>query len=384
MLTKQGVHDLLEGLAILGTGGGGSPEWGRRILENDLDRGRQPTLVDPSDVPDAATVASGGFMGSVKILDRMDPVELVERWERRFELSEAFKVMEATIGRGVDYVVAFEMGGLNTPVILSLGARTGIPVVDGDGLGRAAPETQMVSFIGHGVSLTPMPLVDAEGNVVVVRHGVENTYPDVLGRWVVSRGGGMGANAHYPMSGADLKRSVIPHTITKAEALGRDLRSARELGRDPLSAVVAHLQGHHVHSAAIQSIQEDEWQGFYFTRVALEGGVNITIKNETMALFVDGQPATIFPDLICMLDPATGRGLMSVDLKVGDEVAIVVAACHPRLRQARASQAGRVAFSPARFGQPDLVYEEVESLLAKLSRTPDSPPKPLAGVGEPT
>ena len=76
----------------------------------------------------------------------------------------------------IDYIVAFEMGGLNTPIMLSLGARTDIPVIDGDGLGRAAPETQMTSFIGHDISLTPMPLVDVFGNKVVVRNCVENTF----------------------------------------------------------------------------------------------------------------------------------------------------------------------------------------------------------------
>ncbi len=363
MFTKDNIEHLLEGLAILGTGGGGSPEWGRAILEHDLELGRTVTLVNPEDVPDDATVASGGFMGSVKVLDQIRPQDLVKRWDERFELEEAFRLMAKTIGRSIDYIVAFEMGGLNTPVILTLGARTGIPVIDGDGLGRAAPETQMVSFIGHGVSLTPMPLVDAAGNAIVVHYGVESTFPDTIGRWMITRGGGLGANAHYPMSGAQLKRCVIPNTITQATQLGAALAMARLQKADPVQTVADQLGGKHIHSGTIQSIQEGEWEGFYFTNVSLSGGAKLIIKNETMALFLDGKPVTIFPDLICILDPATGRGRMSANLKVGDEIALVVAPCHPRLRQAMASEVGRIAFSPARFGQPDLKYTPIEVLL---------------------
>jgi DUF917 family protein len=302
-------------------------------------------------------------MGSVKILDRIDPNELLQHWDERFELTEAFRVMEQTIGHKIEYIVAFEMGGLNTPVMLSLGARTGIPVINGDGLGRAAPETQMISFIGHGISLTPMPLVDALGNIVVVRHGVENTFADQLGRWVVTRGGGMGANSHYSMTGAQLKRSVIPHTLTKALALGEVVLNARKVGADPVQAVAKDLKGWHIHTGTISGLEESEWEGFYFTKLKLDRNIEVIIKNEAMALFVDGKPYTIFPDLICLLDPTTGKGMMSAQLKISQPLSIVVTACHPRLREALKSEAGQYAFSPKRFGQPDLVYHPLEKLL---------------------
>lgn len=365
-ITRKDIDPLLEGLAILGTGGGGSPQWGKAILEHDLDQGRSVQIVDPQDVSDDACIASGGIMGSVKNLDRIEPVDLVRRWDDRFELAEAFNVMQETIGRNIDFVVPFEMGGLNTPVILSLGARIGLPVIDGDGLGRAAPETQMVSFIGHGISLTPMPLVDALGNIIVVSHGIENTFADQLGRWVITRGGGMGANAHYSMSGADLKRSVIPNTISKAVEIGSALLMARAQKTDPVDTVSRMINGVHIHTGEIEEIEDNDWEGFYFTRVTLRGGAEIVIKNEAMALFLQGKAVTVFPDLICMLDPVSGRGLMSADLKSGDKLALVVAPCHPRLRAARTSEEGRVAFSPERFGQPDLKYQEVENLISGL------------------
>jgi len=363
MITPDNLDAFLEGLAILGTAGGGAPDWGRRILQHDFELGRRATIVNPEDVPDGAMVASGGIMGSVKILDRIDPNELMQRWDERFELTEAFRVMEQTIGHNIEYIVAFEMGGLNTPVMLSLGARTGIPVINGDGLGRAAPETQMVSFIGHGISLTPMPLVDTLGNIVVVRQGAENTFADQLGRWVITRGGGMGANSHYPMTGVQLKRSVIPHTLTKALTLGEAVLNARRMGIDPVQIVAKELHGRHIQTGLITALEESEWEGFYFTKLSLDRNVKIIIKNEAMALFVEGKPCTIFPDLICLLDPVTGQGMMSANLKVGQSLSVVVTACHPRLREALKSEAGSHAFSPKRFGQPDLVYLPLEELL---------------------
>jgi uncharacterized protein len=374
VITRENLAAFLEGLAILGTGGGGSPSWGRAILEHDFDLGRAPCFVDPTEVPDHALVASGGIMGSVQVLDRIAPTEWVRRWDEHFELIEAFRVMEETLGRRIDYVVPCEMGGLNTPVVISLCARTGRKVIDGDGLGRASPETNMVSFVGYGVSLTPMPLVDVDGNVVVVRHGVRNTYADTLGRWVIANGGGMGANAHYPMSGAQLKKCVVPNTISGALALGNTLLQARERGLDIVQCVASALSGQHIHTGIVENLRPSEAQGFYLTSVRISGDFDLIIKNETMALFAEGRLVTIFPDLVCLLDPLTGRGLMSDELRVGQELAVIVAPCHSRLRRALESEAGQNAFSPARFGRPDLKNQPLAELLDLEAMRGSAPP----------
>jgi hypothetical protein len=370
-LKREDIEPLLEGLAIFGTGGGGSPAWGKAILENDFACGRTPRLVDLQTVADAGTVVSGGIMGSVKVLEQMGTEKIMRHWEDKFELLEVTRVMEQLLGRPIEYVVPFEVGGLNTPVVLSLGARMGLPVIDGDALGRSAPETQMTSFIGHGVSLTPMPLVDMQGNVVVVRSATDPTFPDQVGRFVISRGGGLGANNHYPMSGKTAKRVIIPNTISASLHLGKTLAEARQAGTDPVAAVAREVGGKLLFQGEISSMQEAEALGFYFTTVELQGRgglaqhkAELTIKNETMYLAIDGAPRVYFPDLVLMLDPQTGRGLMSVELSVGRSVSLVVTACHPRLREAVLSGKADAAFSPARYGRPDDHYRPLEELAA--------------------
>jgi len=373
VITAQDIDPLIEGLTILGTGGGGSPEFGRRILENDLRRGRTLVLTPPEAIADDAQVVSGGIMGSTKIIDQLGFDAIVERWESSFELAEATRVMERVLGRRIDYIVPFEVGALNTPVILSLAARLGIGAVDGDALGRSAPETQMTSFIGHGISLTPMPLVDSDGNVIVVEKAVRPTFPDELGRRMLGLGSHMGANNHYPMCGRDLKRAVIPGTVSGALELGRKVLAARAHGQDPVRAIAEHLHGRLVFSGTVVSLQEVETEGFYSTTVRLTAvptsptrEAELTIQNETMILRLEGQLAAVFPDLVCMVDPASGRGILSTELREGLSVALIATACHPRLRAAATSDAGRESFAPATFGFPDLTYRPVEDLLSTL------------------
>ena len=173
----------------------------------------------------------------------------------------------------------------------------------------------------------------------------------------------MGANSHYPMTGKKLKESVIPNTISSALALGEEVLRARIDNRSPVEVIAKFVGGQHIYTGTIQNMEEKDWEGFYVIDAELSGGAKLIIKNELMALYINDKPVTIFPDLILGLDPVTGRGIMTTDLKVGDSLALVVSPCHSRLRGALKSQDGKDAFSPARFGQPDLVYKPVEELL---------------------
>ena len=93
-LSSDDVTAFLRGLTVMGTGGGGSAAFGRAIIENDLARGRRYTLANPNEIPDDALVVSGGIMGSVKVLDRFSPEEIVEQWERKFDPLLVFRAME--------------------------------------------------------------------------------------------------------------------------------------------------------------------------------------------------------------------------------------------------------------------------------------------------
>ncbi len=364
---KQDLEHLLRGLAVLGTGGGGDPERsGRPIFEHDFEQGVAYRIYHPDEVEDEALVVSGGYLGSVAHSSADDLFS--SRFGPDSELARAIRAMEKLLNKKVDYIVPFEMGGGNTPVIMSAGAHLGIKVVDGDAVGRAAPETHMTSWIGHGISLTPMPLADSMGGVVVVTEG-DVLYPDAVGRFVATQGRGSVANTHYPMSGADLKRSTIPGTISQALELGRFLDGLSGSPEEVLTELAAFMKGFPLFRGRVRSMEGVDKGGFYFQNVILDGQggfegreLKLVVKNELMCAYLDGRIVSIFPDLLLPVDPHTRRGVMTPDIDQGRELVIVGAPCHERLREALGSEPGKIAFSSERYGQ-DLEYRPIEQLL---------------------
>lgn len=369
-LTKQqDLADLLVGVGIFGTGGGGDPKgWGKSIFDTDLAAGRIYELVDVAEVPDDAFIVSGGYLGSVAEDEALNRV--VDSWENGFELERAIRVVEAEHGKTADYLIAFELGGGNTPVILSCASRLGIPTIDGDGVGRAAPETHMCSFMGHGVSLTPMPLIGGDGTEVLVRSG-DIFLADEVGRCVSSRKGGLLANAHYGMSGADLKRCAVRGSITRCMELGRFVRSCSQTGADGLDAVCEHLGGFPLIHGKVRSLSERKAAGFYVVSALLDGlgrdagrRVELIIKNEVMCVKEDGEPLVIFPDLAILLHPETLEGVMTPELVEGSEILLGAVPCDTVVRTGLESAAGRAAFASDRYGET-LDFVPVETLLKK-------------------
>jgi len=372
ILENDDLEDMLIGVGILGTGGGGDPEFfGRPLIEWDLKKGREYRIIDPNEVRDEAFIVSGGYAGSVKAYTSIG--QMLQRWEKSFELLEAFKIMEGIHNRKIDYVVPFEPGGVNTSVILSLAARAGIMTIDGDGLGRAAPETQMSSFLGHGISLTPMPFVDMEGNVIIVKHATKPTYPDEIMRAALVLNGGIGANNHYPMTGKQLKDSVVPNTISLSIEIGHAVSDAVKSKKDPIEALIGVSKGIELFQGIIKSMRGEDVRAHYLAKAVIEGleeyagkEMEIVFKNETMMGRINGQVVAVFPDLLCIIDPETGKGLMTANLRDGTKVAVVGLPAHKRLRECLKTKTGREAFSPARFGCPEVKYEPIETLVKRV------------------
>lgn len=369
VFSQRQMEALLSGVGVLGTGGGGHVEFGRAILENDFRRGRACEIVDVEDIADDAFVVSGGILGSVKAIGDRGFEAVVQDWESRFDLLDATRAMERYFGRKVDYVVPFELGGLNTPVIMSLAARLGIPMLDADLLGRAAPETQMTAPTGLGVSLYPMVMLDGEGTTAFVERAESIFFADQLGRWMVLQARGMGANNHYPMDGATAKRAVIPRTVSGAVSLGEKLLRAGATGDDGVEVVRSHLGACILGRGQVTGVSEEDRGAFFYKRATVEtdrGRIDLTIKNEYMLARLSGRIVTVFPDTIAVLEPRTGRGLMSLELKAGTEVAVLVAPCHPRLRQSLLSPTGKAAFAGQRYGEDGVEYVPVEDLLPQV------------------
>lgn len=362
-LKREDVSPLLKGLTVYGTGGGGEPEFGQAILDNEFAKGRDCRLIDLEDVEDDAFVCCGGIMGSVKALEGISYEDIVAEWEEEFPLVNAVHTMERLMGKKVNYMVPFEAGGLNTPVIMAACNRLGIPMINGDGVGRAAPETQMTCFIGHGVSLYPMPLSDRYGNTVIVEKADATTYADEVGRFIVCKGGDMGANAHYPMSGAKAKEACIPDSILDALELGKKIEACEKKGVSACAEVVKHFDAKELFKGTIDKIEGVDKGGFYLTTIHLAGDdsfaghtAEVVFKNESMVLWADGKIQIMFPDRLFLLDPKTGHGVPTVTLKEGTELDLVATPCHERIAEFINTPIGQQSMGPYRYGYPELKY----------------------------
>jgi len=369
-LSKENAYDMLTGVGILGTGGGGDPvSFGKPMVDWDYNKGRVYEITPPEDIKDDAFIVCGGYMGSVNVFRSVG--DMLEGWETRYELYEAMKISERITGKKVDHLVPFELGGTNTTVMLSLAARAGITSVDGDGLGRSAPETQMITFVGYGIELCPMPVVSKNGSIIIVDKTTSPALADEIGRFAVVQDGGAGANNHYYQSGEQLKKAVIPNSISKSIELGAAVRDANENKNNPIDAFLDVMDGQVLTSGVIEDVKGEDRAGHWHVLVRiktndLKGRFEVVVKNEYMMAMSDGEPIVMFPDLICLHNPDTGHGIMSADLKKGMDVVVTAVPAHARLRYAGSTEIGKKAFSPERYGHPELEYKPMEEIIGRL------------------
>lgn len=360
-LTAADLPDLARGATLLGTGGGGDPYIGQKLVERVLGAG-SITVLDPDEIADDLFVIPTAQMGA--------PTVMVEKIPAGTEPTLALRTLEKHLGRTADATMPIECGGINSMIPLLVAAETGLPVVDADGMGRAFPELSMETFAVYGVHGSPLALAGERGETAVIDTGDDDRQMEWLARGVTIRLGGVSHIAEYAMTGADVRRTAIPRTLSMALALGRGIREAREQHRSPFEAIAETLSTTlypHVRELFVGKVADVERRttdGFAKGRATIaalgpddDSTLEVAFQNENLVAHRDGVLVAIVPDLICITDIESAEPITTEGLRYGQRVRVLGISTPDIMR----TPGALAAFGPSAFGLAD-AFTPVEQL----------------------
>ena len=354
------LDDLALGAVFLATGGGGDPYVPKLITAEAIKTFGPVPLVDPNDMADDAFIVPVGSVGAPTVsLELLPSVE---------EAAETLIAFEKFVGRKIDAVASFEIGGGNSVIPVCAAAAKGLPVVDGDGMGRALPEAQMMSYPIGGVKPTPALAYDYAGNQATFETDTTETYERHIRAFSMAAGGMITA-AEHAMTGRQLKDTVIPGTVSFSVRLGRLLREKR--GQAPtLEAPLAKLFSTSIYGECrllyCGKVIDKTTRiigGYDIGETTIEDfdgkrdNLRVNIKNEYLLACEGERVRASVPDLITIVDFETGTPINAERLRYGHRVAVFATGCPEFYRTERALK----VVAPKCFGF-EIDYIPVEEL----------------------
>lgn len=375
IITEADIDDIAIGAAVLGTGGGGDPHVGSLHAKHAIRTHGNVNVLQVSDLSDDGLVVPVGMIGA--------PSVAIEKIAGSEEIGRALDLLEQGTGRKVAAIMPIEIGGGNSLIPIAAAAERGLPIVDGDAMGRAFPEAQMVTFHLAGYGPGAVVLVDAQGNAVL-SYPVDGAWSERLARVLTFEMGGSATMIDYAYPGAVARECAIPGTLTMARDIGQLLRSNSVRDDERIAAMLGKLGGYRLFDGKVSEIERAVEGGFTRGRAVLDGTgsdrgatFELSFQNEMLLGKRDGQVAAVTPDLIAVLDQTTGQPITTETVRYGARVTIVAFPCHPQWRTAK----GLETAGPAYFGY-DVPFTPVEDLAASAQAAAGTDPESISTLQE--
>ena len=355
-INADDMADIALGGSFLGTGGGGDPYIGKLMAIQAIAESGPVSVIDVDELSDDALVIPVAMMGA--------PTVMLEKLPNGREAGNALRALEAYLGQKADAVFCIEAGGLNSTIPIAVAAAAGLPIVDGDGMGRAFPELQMVSMTMHDQKATPMVMADDKGNSIVI-NAVDNLATEKFARVSTIEMGGSALIALYPMRGSEAKKSILRGSMSLIRSIGNIIEAEQRANRNPADALASQLNGHRLFEGRVQDVDRRTEGGFAKGTCTLVGlgpddGGSLTLEFQNEFLIArrpDGAPAAMTPDLICLLDLETGQPITTEQIRYGFRVIVFGLPCDAQWR----SDHGLELVGPRYFGY-ELDYQPIETL----------------------
>lgn len=371
--TEEDVLNLLIGLGLMSTGGGGSIEVGKELLIKDVE-------VGPLEIRDIEDVADDQLVAVVYRMGSMAPItDEKKRLEKKLGLRKvylkekfsmlALSLLERYLNEDIDVLAPLELGGSNTPTPLSIAHNTGKIFVDGDFAQRAIPEITQTTLCMKKISPTPAGVADRYGNMSIITKAISCEMAERIGKMLSVASLGTVAIAGFIMSGKKLKETIIQRTVSKAYNIGKVVREAIDRGDDPAKRIIEKIDGSFVlfKGKIIDANWYDDPGGYMVGTIYIRGSddfkdnyLKIWFKNENHVSWLNDKPFASSPDLISLMD-LKGNPITNNALAVGVDVYVIGFKAHEIFR----TREGIELLGPKHFGF-NIEYTPIEELIEKL------------------
>jgi DUF917 family protein len=326
IVREQELRQIITGAALLGSGGGGSPKDGLKLLDELISQGKaEVTLITNQEMAEDEWAVMVAEMGAPKVFREAKSFpETVIAFNRMQEAA-------AHSGRRLKYLMAGELGGFNTMVPLYVAALEGVPFVDADGNGRAVPELGADLYAVGEVPHSPITMASNNGDSVVVylNDPLDHKSAESILRHISVAYGQLAAFCTYVVNRDMIVDKLAPGTMTLCMAVGMAFREAdsfEQLSR----ALEDEVGAKKLFVGSISNVDLKSEGGFDLGITHLDGAeayagrtVSIGFKNENMLLREKtGEVIATVPDLIMLVDVEGLRPLTNADTKPGQKVAV--------------------------------------------------------------
>lgn len=359
-MRREELEDLIRGCAILGTGGGGSPQWGLEVINAELKEGGEFKLAGLEEIPDEELVATPYSCGS--LFPEEGNSEILSQ-DSAIECLKAFESLEEYVGRKFFAAFPGEIGGGTVAEALVVTARRGIPIIDADPVGRSVPGLQHTVFYIQEVPMAPIAVASMRGDVIILKEVADDSRAEAIVRAIAVINSNNIGMASHSLAGRDIKKAIIPRTLSQALAIGRAVREARFSNGNPVRAAVVAGKGYLLFEGKVAQASWKIEGGFTIGELSIAGEgdylgqrYRIWYKNESIISWFDEEPDVMVPDLICVLDPKTGEAITNPNCREGMEVAVVG---YPASTEVWRSPRGLEVFGPKDFGY-EIEYRKIE------------------------
>jgi DUF917 family protein len=406
-LTDKDLEFYVLGSTVLSTGGGGivpSEERFHTYVERLREGEKSPILVDASDLPPGCFVfehmgVGGGIQAEIRrkypLAPGSDPY--YERWVKGFNTQEWISKMidlhsesfplchwsqkpnelkdftldsyfsDITGMKPYAYILS-EIGPNGFYEIIN-SADKGIPIVDGDLAGyRAVPEISLSTLNIYEINPGTVVFLSAWGDLVRVERTLNYQRLEDIARHLAISSGGAISGVHA-ISSSDLKRALVPSSISKAIEIGKFVLSYQK-NSCGIVDIARAAGGSIIFEGKVDMFIRETKDSFHFGDIFIAGigdhlgkELRIWFKNENHITWLNGTPYVCSPDLISVVDKNTGVGIPNANEREwysGREVCVLGIPAYDAWYTLR----GLKIFNPKHFGF-DISFKPLRDLVSK-------------------